>query len=233
MPQTVPCSMLETLRLYVSGKLPESESDAIDEHLEHCVVCRNKVEELEHRGTGTLNRKLYGMHSLNESLIFHDAGEPKNTVSLSGNQVDETEIPEQIGSYKIHRVLGHGGMGVVYEAEQPNLRRHVAIKVVKAKHRLNPEMLARFQRELEAVSRLEHTNIVRAYDAGITDDNPYLVMELLDGNDLGSFVLSRPPLSLENFIKLGRQAVAGLHYAHQAGFGVIVLSFSKKFCLNL
>jgi serine/threonine protein kinase/predicted Zn-dependent protease len=86
--------------------------------------------------------------------------------------------------YEIHRELGRGGMGVVYEARQLSLNRKVALKVLSGRLGLTPQAVQRFRREAEAAARLHHTNIVPVYATGEQDGLHYYVMELIDGPSL-------------------------------------------------
>lgn len=207
------CPAAEEIRLYVSGKLNDGRMTKIESHLESCETCNTLAARIEQERPDSLALQMKGLGTLSCSLKVPDL-ETEKEKKLDG----EIKMPKSIGVYEITGLLDHGGMGVVYEGFQPQLKRKVAVKVVKPKHRFDPEMQARFQRELEAVGRLEHHNIVRAYDAGEFDGRPYFVTELLDGNDLAYFVSKSPPLSLSEFIDIGRQIVAGLQYAHEKGF---------------
>src|SRR5262245_40571204 len=86
---------------------------------------------------------------------------------------------ERLGDYRILREVGRGGMGIVYEAEQESLGRHVALKVLPAHTLLDPQRLHRFQREARAAARLHHTNIVPVYGVGEQDGLHYYVMQFI------------------------------------------------------
>jgi serine/threonine protein kinase len=88
---------------------------------------------------------------------------------------------ERLGDYRILREVGRGGMGIVYEAEQESLGRHVALKVLPAHALLDPQRLQRFQREARAAARLHHTNIVPVYGVGEQDGLHYYVMQFIQG----------------------------------------------------
>ena len=94
----------------------------------------------------------------------------------------ENGLPhEQLGDYRILRVIGRGGMGIVYEAEQISLGRHVAVKVLPAHALLEPRQRGRFEREAKAAAKLHHTNIVPVYGVGECDGVRYYVMQFIHG----------------------------------------------------
>jgi serine/threonine protein kinase/WD40 repeat protein len=92
--------------------------------------------------------------------------------------------PEQLGDYRILREVGRGGMGVVYEAEQLSLGRHVALKVLPTHGLMNPTFLERFRREAKAAARLHHTNIVPVFGVGEADGVYYYAMQFIQGQSL-------------------------------------------------
>ena len=105
---------------------------------------------------------------------------------------------ERLGDYRILREVGRGGMGVVYEAEQESLGRHVALKVLPSSALLNPTYLARFRREAQAAGRLHHTNIVPVFGVGDCDGVHYYAMQFIQGEGLDKVLadvrrLRRPP----------------------------------------
>ena len=101
----------------------------------------------------------------------------------------DVPLPEHIGGFRIVSILGRGGMGIVYEAEQQSPKRRVALKVVRAGGKLNELRLRLFQREAETLARLVHPNIAALYEAGRTEDGQhFLTMELVAGQPLGVFL---------------------------------------------
>ena len=104
---------------------------------------------------------------------------------------------ERIGDFRIIREVGRGGMGVVYEAVQESLGRHVALKVLSNRSLHNPKRLQRFNREAHAAAKLHHTNIVPVFGAGEQDDQHYLVMQFISGQGLDKVLSAlRSQLSL-------------------------------------
>jgi serine/threonine-protein kinase len=97
-------------------------------------------------------------------------------------------IPERLGDFRIIREVGRGGMGIVYEAEQESLGRHVALKVLPSQTLLNPRYLQRFLREARAAARLHHTNIVPVFGVGEEDGLHYYVMQFIAGSGLDEVI---------------------------------------------
>ena len=158
-----------------------------------------------------------------------DSNSPKNvhdkTVSSAGTEVParpQGSYPREIGGYRIIGLLGEGGMGVVYEAEQPSPRRLVALKVVRGVEVVDDVRLKMFQREAETLARLDHPNIGAIYESGRTEEGRhFFAMELVRGKTLADWLVSRPKrpdkAEIELRLHLFRQICDAVHYAHQRG----------------
>lgn len=120
------------------------------------------------------------------------------------------------GAYRIVRLIAEGGMGHVYEAEQIRLDRRVALKVLSIDPRKSREFLPRFRREAEICAKLSHPHIIAVLDWNVSDGMPYLVMEFLDGEDLG-IRLSRGPASIDETLYVIDGIAQGLTAAHAHG----------------
>jgi Tol biopolymer transport system component len=120
----------------------------------------------------------------------------------------------QLGPYQIIKLLGTGGMGHVYRARDTRLRRDVAIKVLPPAYGDDPELLRRLAREARTVGQLNHPNIVAVYDIGSEGGVDYVVMELLEGETLGS-KLASGPLSPRKALEYATQIARGLAAAHE------------------
>jgi serine/threonine protein kinase len=122
-----------------------------------------------------------------------------------------------LGSYVLLERLGEGGMGTVFKARNWKLGQVVAIKLIRKQRLDSTAAVTRFQREIRACARLNHPNIVRAFDADEVAGIHLLVMELVDGTDLGKLVKESGPLPVAQACEYIRQAALGLQHAHEHG----------------
>lgn len=125
-------------------------------------------------------------------------------------------IGENVGPYRIVAQLGSGGMATVYKAYHAALDRYVAIKVMHAAFKEDPNFLARFQREARIVARLEHAHIVPIHDFSEHDGQPYLVMRFIEGDTLKAR-LQTGELTIEQAVDILRPVCQALAYAHEQG----------------
>jgi len=133
--------------------------------------------------------------------------------------VDEVVVqqPQRIGRYRVEKLLGRGGFGLVYLAQDEQLQRLVAIKVPHRKLVDSPEDAQAYLIEARTVANLDHPNIVPVHDAGSTGDCPcYVVSKYIDGTDLGS-LLKQSRLSLHDAVELVATVAEALHFAHKQG----------------
>lgn len=119
--------------------------------------------------------------------------------------------------YRLERQLGEGGMGSVWAAVDEKLRREVAIKLVTERIADSERALSRFEREAMAVARLRSPYIAQVYDYGVQDGSPYIIMELLEGEDLKVMLARQGRLSVEDTARIVVQVAKALHAAHATG----------------
>ncbi len=175
-------------------------------------VLRTRVERLLDEDRGSPCREAVSSWDELRAAVHHIAADGPTSPS---SQV----FPSFLGAYRLIRKIGEGGMGVVYEAEQPSLARHVALKVIRGGW-LTPGGVRRFRRETDALGRLDHPGIARIFEAGTTQSNgqplPYFAMELVHGEAIDRYVTShalRPVEIVRQMIEICRT----IDYAHQRG----------------
>jgi serine/threonine protein kinase len=145
---------------------------------------------------------------------------PEATIADGGAPSADPKAPTdldlpQIPDVTLHRVLGRGGQGVVYEANQDYLDRRVAVKFLLGfdKH---PTFTGRFQREAKILAGMKHPNIVGCYSAGTSNGHCYMVMEFIDGPNLAEWIRENGPLAVEDAVELGIRVADALHHAYQS-----------------
>jgi hypothetical protein len=180
----------ETLRGYAVGELDEVSAQSVREHLEHCFDCRRQVHKmapdsftgslrdaLEGSGTPGTDRPLaadqqpqspaaVGTTVDSSSPCMSETGQAAATAaaqdSPTGPALQRGTLVGYFGDYELERVLGEGGMGIVYKARQLSLNRPVALKMIKSARFAGAEEVRRFQNESEAVAQLDHPNLCRS-----------------------------------------------------------------------
>src|SRR5438105_3307987 len=138
----------------------------------------------------------------------------------ASSEVKRGAIPDSIGRYRILRLIGEGGMGAVYEAQQEQPRRIVALKVIKSSCS-SPGLLRRFEQESEALARLQHPGIAQVYEAGTADSasgpQPFFAMEFIaQGLTLTQYCEARH-LNTRQKLDLLAEVCDAVHHAHQRG----------------
>jgi len=155
-----------------------------------------------------------------DKLVFQILGGPEveedSSTAATAEGVLE-QLGEQIGRYKLLNILGEGGMGIVYLAEQKQpIRRQVALKVIKPGMD-SKRVIARFEAERQALALLDHPNIAHVHDAGTTENGrPYFVMEYVKGLSIIEYC-DHHKLSIEDRLGLFQQVCHAVHHAHQKG----------------
>lgn len=125
-------------------------------------------------------------------------------------------LNQKIGRYEIKEVLGEGAMAVVYRAYDPEINRSVACKVLKESLCVDDEYTSRFLRESKAAGALSHPSIVTIYDVGKVQGVPYIMMELIEGKDLGEALKEHQKFSQKDTLKIALRLAKALDYAHAA-----------------
>jgi hypothetical protein len=178
MPHPRCCPTSAELTAFLVGDLPEGELDEVAEHLEGCPSCEAAARALD----GLADTRLTPFRS-----------------AARAPAVPEPALPRQVGDYEILDEVGRGGRGVVYRARHAQLRRVVALKVLRGAAFADPHERRRFRNEAEAVARLQHPHIVQVFDVGEwrpPDGGPpvpYFALEFVDGGNLAARSAGRSP----------------------------------------
>ena len=129
-----------------------------------------------------------------------------------------TEIGTTLGGrYRLVELLGQGGMATIYRARDAQLDRDVAVKLLRPEFGQDPDFLARFRDEARAAASLNHPNIVSVFDFGEGEAGPYLVMEIVEGEDLASILRGNGPLAPRQAARVSAEAAKALQAAHIRG----------------
>jgi len=123
----------------------------------------------------------------------------------------------RVGGYQVVAKLGQGGMGAVFKAVQLSIDRTVALKILPPRLAKNQEYVTRFFREARSAARLNHPNIVQAFDAGEADGYYYFAMEFVDGQPVANLLQAGNPLPERQALEIVRDIARALNYAHEAG----------------
>src|SRR5207253_4889151 len=141
---------------------------------------------------------------------------PPLVLTCSRVTISDTRIDTVFdGRYRVVRKLGTGGMANVYLAEDQELGRRVAIKMLDDRHAQDDQFVERFRREAKNVAGLSHPNIVSIYDRGEAEGTYYIAMEYLEGRTLKELLVTRGPTPLPVAIDYARQILAALGFAHR------------------
>ena len=145
---------------------------------------------------------------------------PSPGASVASSSYDEGRFPPGTvlaGRYRIVGLIGQGGMGEVYRANDLKLGQSVALKFLPADTAKNQQLLARFHTEVRIARQVSHPNVCRVYDIGEVDGSPFLSMEYVDGEDLRSLLRRIGRLPADKAIEIARKLCAGLAAAHDKG----------------
>ena len=186
------CPTRQELMEYTVGKLSHEDSDGLSKHLDACPQCQAELATLP-EPDDTLVAGLRGPAPpdpyQSEPGCEVAVARALAAVAKVNSAVElPREFPRQLGEYQLTEEIGHGGMGTVYKALHTKLGRVVALKVLTLARARDRSAVARFEREMQAIGQVDHRHIVRAHDAREIDGTPILVMEYLDGLDLGEIV---------------------------------------------
>ena len=161
----------------------------------------------ENRTAEAIDRRL-ARQSVNIGLL---------TVWQAQQMLSGRTLGFKVDKYVLLDLIGQGGMGRVYLAQDTRLGRRVALKVLSRERMNNPRAIARFQREAKVGAQLQHENLVRVYDEGQAQGVRYLVMEYIEGKNVGQLLAERGAIPWAVAARIGREVALGLEHAHRKG----------------
>ena len=225
MPAVNACPDQNAYQRLIHGDLPPSDVERLSQHLSSCSSCAAAVQTL--LGEDTLLSALRGTPAeapsgadvpadLTQRLLSLCQSDP----SLTLRALNPPQGPDEIGRlahYRVLKVLGEGGMGVVFLAEDVRLHRTVALKTMKPEIAADPRHRQRFLREARAAAKVEDDHIVPIYDVGEDRGVPWLAMPFLKGQSLDEMLRRLKVLKPAQAVRLGAQVAKGLAAAHAAG----------------
>jgi serine/threonine protein kinase len=231
---------VEELAAFTLGTLDEETQASIEAHVAACTSCQERAINTPGDSFVELLRSALVCTSRCTDTFVEAAAQVQTPVPLAAVAVtdalalavapsasaesDRPEVPDALPPelahherYRIVRFLGAGGMGAVYEAEHRVMHKPVALKVIKRAYTARADALERFRYEMRAAARLSHPNIVTTHDAEDTGETHFLVMEYVEGPDLGRLVQDGGSLPVDRASEYVRQAALGLQYAFEQG----------------
>jgi len=239
------CPTSDRLKLFITGQLPEAEVETLAAHLEVCSNCVQSLHTLHDaavtsdlRAGATLSdsgqqaplvqelmgRLIASRDKLGTASSVASSDAP--TIAPAGPAgsgelafLSAPQASDEIGrlnGYRVLKILGAGGMGLVLEAEDLRLKRRVALKVMKAEIATKGQNRQRFLREAEAAARVEHDHIVPIFQVGEENGVPFIAMPFLKGEPLDAR-LKHGPVEMPQIIRIGLEIAEGLAAAHEHG----------------
>ncbi len=223
---------------YLLGLVDDAEQDALGAHLDRCPVCEAQLGRLSDEDTmvtdlrKSLTRPAEPPDPTADLVIERVVDRSGDRTRVTGSDPPLTDPREvlnppregdeigRLAHFRVLQVLGRGGMGMVFLAEDTTLRRRVALKVLNPEFARRPDAPARFLREARAAGALRHDHVVTIYQVGEADGPtgrvPFLAMELLEGVSLATALVQHPPAPGE-VVRIGREVALGLAAAHRSG----------------
>jgi hypothetical protein len=214
------CPDVAQLRQLVLGQLSESERDRLQRHVAQCPRCRETLHGLEQPAKAP--RTQDGGSDPDATTGASDESQaapaegPATILTFLDPPRQEGEVG-RLGGYRLLRVLGQGGMGVVFAAEDLKLNRPIAIKIMRPELAVGATARERFLREARAAAALQHDHIVTVYHVDEANGMLFLTMPLLQGESLTDRLKRERALPVVEVLRIGREVAAGLAAAHDIG----------------
>ncbi|HEY7112554.1 MAG TPA: protein kinase, partial [Thermoanaerobaculia bacterium] len=184
---------------------------------EGVALCLQCSGDLSHPGEKTVASTPDAMPTMAAPRSLKDLEQARPGQALSSPSLSLPPGFEIGRRYRVRHLLGRGGMGTVYQVDDIDLSREVALKLIRNDIAENAMVLERFKREIQLSSKVTHRNVLRVYDLGETDGVQYLTMQFIAGGDLASLLKRERHLPMERVLKIFKQVCEGLEAAHEQG----------------
>jgi len=199
------CPSEDAIAAFLADELGAAEREALERHMDACSACQAVVSEMIRVFAGSRIPTTGPDGSIGQA-------------SAPARRSDALSAGATIGRYRVIEIVGIGGMGIVYAADDPELQRRVAVKVLRTSGHVDADAHSqRLLREARALAKLSHPNVIPVYDVGTWNDRVFVAMEFVDGWTLGKWLALRP----RTWATVGPVLLAagrGLAAAHEAGF---------------
>ncbi len=212
------------LRGLLDGSLPQGEQDELTRHLDSCPSCQQAIEKLASGPSSWVDVAQRLKEQAQATTFSPPLIEPPGVglggeTRADGDRAAGTSLAEltHLGNYELLGRLGQGGMGTVFKAFDPSLRRHVAIKVLAPELATSATARQRFLREARSAAAVRHPHVVAIHAVDEADGLPYLVMQLVDGPSLQQKIDQVGPLPVRDVVRIGLEMAEGLAAAHERG----------------
>jgi eukaryotic-like serine/threonine-protein kinase len=230
MTDAMTCPEPDALRGLLHGELPAHEEGRLTGHLDRCDRCQQTLQNLA-AGDVTWTAGAVWVPDPPPDAAYHRAVARLKTAPYAlaaapagpGLGLPPLAPPDgpgqvgRLGPYQVLKVVGSGGMGVVLQAFDPALRRHVAVKLLAPHLATSPDARQRFVREARVAAAVAHDHVVAIHAVEEWQGTPYLVMQYVAGPSLQELLDRAGPLDVREVVRLGAQAAAGLAAAHARG----------------
>lgn len=238
MPGKSTCPDQVTIHHLQKGLIPDPEACELRRHIEECPACSQNWKRISDDTESDVPGARPSLpksktRNLMVASLMDPAGDLGSDTPPVGSRAPNPEADgpaerffrpaEQtgeigrLGNYRIIKLLSQGGMGMVFQAEDMNLGRKVALKVIRPEQAATPLARQRFLQEARAVAAIEHDHIVTIYQVDEDQNVPYLAMQLLQGESLAERLLREGPLPIPEILRIARQTAEGLAAAHRHG----------------
>ena len=227
------CPSRDQISQYAAGRLSAITADLLEEHLSNCEACAETFNRAADQSDPLLSQLKTPVPSEQSAYLkepaYKDALSAASQLDVSSILADVLArgqgrdrrganlLDRRFGQYELEELIGQGGMGMVYRARHVKLDRRVAFKVLPHTSPAHEHLVQRFEREMQAVGRLQHPNIVQAFDADEIEGIHYLAMEYVDGPDLSALLRKHGTFPVADACEVVRQAAVGLQHAYENG----------------